>query len=269
MRPETARFTGTLVIFPEGSRSPTGALQRFRPGAFVLARALACPLVPVVHVGGRSGIIPGSHWIRPTPLISHVLPPQPLPPSGSNREIGDHFKGLIARARCSIVRELVLTDRFHHRLMLHRVGLAPLIRRRMTAEYRCGDWKAVIEAIPATAHDDGHWLLFGTGWSVIPAMLRLLLPGVSFIVVEPDACKLACARAAWAVPGRDLLASEIPPEIPLLSGCVLLQPPSVPCSSRILHALSPTTIVVTAPAVAASWKSQQQSDELHVHMPQA
>jgi 1-acyl-sn-glycerol-3-phosphate acyltransferase len=40
-----------LVIFPEGSRSPDGRLQAFRPGAFRLALAAGAPVVPVTIVG--------------------------------------------------------------------------------------------------------------------------------------------------------------------------------------------------------------------------
>jgi 1-acyl-sn-glycerol-3-phosphate acyltransferase len=40
-----------LVIFPEGSRSPDGRLQPFRPGAFRLALAADAPVVPVTIVG--------------------------------------------------------------------------------------------------------------------------------------------------------------------------------------------------------------------------
>lgn len=42
-----------IVFFPEGTRSPTGALQRFKKGAFVLALQLGAPVIPVAVIGGR------------------------------------------------------------------------------------------------------------------------------------------------------------------------------------------------------------------------
>lgn len=44
----------TMVMFPEGTRSPTGELQRFKKGAFVLAIQLQIPLVPIAIVGSRA-----------------------------------------------------------------------------------------------------------------------------------------------------------------------------------------------------------------------
>jgi 1-acyl-sn-glycerol-3-phosphate acyltransferase len=40
-----------VLIFPEGTRSPTGALQGFRDGAFKLAVDTGCPIIPVVIRG--------------------------------------------------------------------------------------------------------------------------------------------------------------------------------------------------------------------------
>jgi len=44
----------TMVMFPEGTRSPTGELQHFKKGAFVLAIQLQIPLVPIAIVGSRA-----------------------------------------------------------------------------------------------------------------------------------------------------------------------------------------------------------------------
>ncbi len=44
----------TMVMFPEGTRSPTGELQPFKKGAFVLAIQLQIPLVPIAIVGSRA-----------------------------------------------------------------------------------------------------------------------------------------------------------------------------------------------------------------------
>lgn len=44
-----------VLLFPEGTRSPTTALLPFKDGAFRLAAEAACPLVPIaVHATGQS-----------------------------------------------------------------------------------------------------------------------------------------------------------------------------------------------------------------------
>lgn len=47
----------SVLIFPEGTRSRTGELQAFQPGAFRLAAELSLPLVPMV-VNGTQDILP-------------------------------------------------------------------------------------------------------------------------------------------------------------------------------------------------------------------
>lgn len=49
----------SLVIFPEGGRSPDGWAQPFRGGAAYLARRSGCPVVPV-HVHGTRDVLPKS-----------------------------------------------------------------------------------------------------------------------------------------------------------------------------------------------------------------
>ena len=42
-----------LVIFPEGTRSPTGALQNAKEGATVLAVRSGAPIVPIAVIGSH------------------------------------------------------------------------------------------------------------------------------------------------------------------------------------------------------------------------
>lgn len=55
-----------LVWFPEGMRSPTGALQRFRSGIGLLLRAYPVPVIPVWIEGSRKALPPGTLRLRPS-----------------------------------------------------------------------------------------------------------------------------------------------------------------------------------------------------------
>lgn len=55
----------TIIMFPEGTRSPTGELQRFKKGAFVLALKAGVPVVPIAVVGSREVMPKGSWRVRP------------------------------------------------------------------------------------------------------------------------------------------------------------------------------------------------------------
>lgn len=55
----------TIVMFPEGTRSPTGELQPFKKGAFMLALKADVPVVPVGILGSRE-VMPKHQWlVRP------------------------------------------------------------------------------------------------------------------------------------------------------------------------------------------------------------
>ncbi len=57
-----------LIIYPEGTRSTTGQISRFKEGAAILAQELDIPIVPA-YVGGSFDALPkGSYVIRPRPL---------------------------------------------------------------------------------------------------------------------------------------------------------------------------------------------------------
>ena len=57
-----------LVLFPEGSRSPDGRIQEFKPGVGHLARETGTPVVPV-HIQGAFQVMPRH---QPLPLPGKV-----------------------------------------------------------------------------------------------------------------------------------------------------------------------------------------------------
>ena len=49
-----------VVIFPEGTRSRTGTMNRFKPGAGLIAVHTGCPVVPVCIDGLWAVLPPGT-----------------------------------------------------------------------------------------------------------------------------------------------------------------------------------------------------------------
>jgi 1-acyl-sn-glycerol-3-phosphate acyltransferase len=75
-RCEAALAAGdSIFVFPEGTRSPDGNLQRFFRGAFVLGARNRVPVVPVVIDGTAEILGKGSARIVPRPVRVRVLPP--------------------------------------------------------------------------------------------------------------------------------------------------------------------------------------------------
>ena len=72
------REGGAVIIFPEGTRSPSGDLQPFKRGAFLLATEAGLPIVPTVVRGSR-GIVGAWGIVSPRPIDVYfglpVFPP--------------------------------------------------------------------------------------------------------------------------------------------------------------------------------------------------
>ena len=86
-----------IVFFPEGTRSPTGALQRFKKGAFVLALQLGVPVIPVAVIGGRQIMAKNKMRIRSGKM--RVVVGEPIPVAGMTFDARDQ---LVERTRAEI-----------------------------------------------------------------------------------------------------------------------------------------------------------------------
>ena len=63
-----------IVVFPEGTRSPTGRLSTFKKGPFFLARENKAPVSPVAIVGTERALPKNAFRIRRGPVTLHFLP---------------------------------------------------------------------------------------------------------------------------------------------------------------------------------------------------
>jgi 1-acyl-sn-glycerol-3-phosphate acyltransferase len=87
----------SFLIFPEGTRSRTGALLPFKKGGIIMAIEAQAPIVPVAVRGGRDAMRKGSAFVRPVNVTVRVG--SPIPTAGLTMEDRDD---LIARVRTEI-----------------------------------------------------------------------------------------------------------------------------------------------------------------------
>ncbi len=66
-----------FIVFPEGTRSPTGELLPFKKGGFIMAINAQVPIVPVLISGSREAMRKGSRVIYPVTIRIEFLPPIP------------------------------------------------------------------------------------------------------------------------------------------------------------------------------------------------
>ena len=91
----------SLLMFPEGTRSRTGALLPFKKGAFVLAIKAQAPVVPTAIHGAARAMRPGSPFIWPTTVRVHFG----APIETTGLEIGDRDT-LAERVRTAVAHLL-------------------------------------------------------------------------------------------------------------------------------------------------------------------
>jgi 1-acyl-sn-glycerol-3-phosphate acyltransferase len=87
------REHGTVILFPEGTRSPDGALLPFKKGAFTLALEARVPVVPAVIHGSERVAGPGFR-IRPHPIHIHFGVPVE-----TELHVGSGTEGLLLAVR--------------------------------------------------------------------------------------------------------------------------------------------------------------------------
>jgi putative phosphoserine phosphatase/1-acylglycerol-3-phosphate O-acyltransferase len=72
---EALRHGRSLIIAPEGTRSATPTLGRFKKGAFRLAMEARVPIIPVVFRNVLDALPKGGLVVRPAVIEAVVLPP--------------------------------------------------------------------------------------------------------------------------------------------------------------------------------------------------
>jgi 1-acyl-sn-glycerol-3-phosphate acyltransferase len=91
----------SLAAFPEGSRTPDGRLQEFKPGTFKIAVRAGVPIVPVT-IRGTYALLPKT-TLAPRPGRVDVFIGRPIPTAGlDERAVAD----LIAKTRTAIQQHL-------------------------------------------------------------------------------------------------------------------------------------------------------------------
>ena len=97
---ETLGAGNSIIMFPEGTRSTTRQMRRFKPGAFELAIKARVPIQPIVLKGTadalpkRGFVLQGRHHIRVRVL--DPIPPESFEGAGPE-ELMEQVRGQMAR----------------------------------------------------------------------------------------------------------------------------------------------------------------------------
>jgi 1-acyl-sn-glycerol-3-phosphate acyltransferase len=95
-----------VLLFPEGTRSPDGAVQPFKDGAFRLAAKMKCPVIPIA-ITGTSRTLPKHGFLLDmrADCIVRVMPPVAHDAFGEDvGALRDHVRELIMAEKVRIER---------------------------------------------------------------------------------------------------------------------------------------------------------------------
>lgn len=98
-----------VLVFPEGTRSKTGKMAEFKPGAAALAIGCQVPVIPAAIIGAHEAMPKGRNWPTPgRPKVGVVFGEPLYPREGAsamsfNTQIQDAVKRLYKANRASIV----------------------------------------------------------------------------------------------------------------------------------------------------------------------
>jgi 1-acyl-sn-glycerol-3-phosphate acyltransferase len=97
---ETLQKGISLLIFPEGTRSPDGNLLPFRPGPFTMAIEAQKPIVPISIHGTRELMPKGKGSIRPGTITLRFHPPISTTglTTGNRGELMDRVRAVLEQA---------------------------------------------------------------------------------------------------------------------------------------------------------------------------
>ncbi|MDR1405665.1 MAG: 1-acyl-sn-glycerol-3-phosphate acyltransferase [Prevotellaceae bacterium] len=192
----------SVVIFPEGTRSPDGKIQRFHKGAFYLAEALRADIVPVVLCGhGQAMSKDDCLYLKDAAIAMNILPRIPYSRDTDYREQCRHTARLIKKEHDALAAE---TDRdgnpyYRCKLMKSYLYKGPVLEwylRIKTAIER--NYDLFEHLVPATATVTD----IGCGYGFLAHMLAFRSPGRTVTGIDHDAEKTAVARHTFSGTAR-------------------------------------------------------------------
>jgi 1-acyl-sn-glycerol-3-phosphate acyltransferase len=100
---DSLRAGNSFLIFPEGTRSKTGALLPFKKGGFIMAIQAQVPIVPVAVRGGRDAMRKGSGVVRPVQVTVRIG--HPISTMGLTLQDRDELVGRVRAAVQALLDE--------------------------------------------------------------------------------------------------------------------------------------------------------------------
>ncbi|MGV3762371.1 1-acyl-sn-glycerol-3-phosphate acyltransferase [Parapedobacter sp.] len=190
----------SVIVFPEGTRSRTTAIQRFHKGAFYLAEQLQVDIQPVLIHGNVHALPKNDNMLKPGPITMKFLPR--ITPSDTTfgtgyvertKKISAYFKQEFRALR----NEREPADYFRKKLLLNYVYKPKAIQREVKAVFhqRKDGYHRLLRLLPLK----GTFLHLGCGYGVLDFLLVYDSALRQVTGWDPDAERVAAAQHTFTV----------------------------------------------------------------------
>lgn len=187
----------SLVIFPEGTRSATGVINRFHKGAFYIAEQFRLPVQPLLIHGAADAIPKGTLYLNAGQLTLKFLPP--IEPEDEN-----YGEGYSARTKnvtryfrheFALLKKTVETPQyFSHKLISNYIYKGPVLEWYMRIKLRLEKYYSPFHQL---LPDKGSILDLGCGYGFLCYMLQFLSSDRTITGVDYDEDKIAVASNGY------------------------------------------------------------------------
>jgi len=162
----------SVIVFPEGTRSRTTAIQRFHKGAFYLAEQLQVDIQPVLVHGNVHALPKNDNMLKPGPITMKFLPrikQDDITFGTSYAERTKKISAYFKREFRALRDEREPADYFRKKLLLNYVYKPKAIQREVKAlfDQRKEHYHHLLRLLPIK----GDFLHLGCGYGVLDFLL--------------------------------------------------------------------------------------------------
>ncbi|MCB0793945.1 MAG: 1-acyl-sn-glycerol-3-phosphate acyltransferase, partial [Flavobacteriales bacterium] len=207
----------SIVIFPEGTRSRTGAIGRFRKGAFHLARELQAPIIPVLLHGVGYSMAKGDAMLKNGTITMRTLPAIDPKEEVFGMPLKEMTKAVSLRFKQAY--DTLRSDRedpgyFREQVIRNYTYKGPVLEWYVRIKLRID--RALDQAIHRALPRSAAIVDLGCGLGHLDLALALSAPDRRILAVDVDEDKLEVAKHCFSKPDNliyqaaDLVSYEPP-----------------------------------------------------------
>ena len=184
----------SVLIFPEGTRSPDGRVQRFHKGAFYLARELQIDILPVIIHGSGHAYSKGEYFLRVGKATIKFLPRISYNDDRFGEDLLDvsrNIKRYMADEYREVAQMAETPDYFKSRLIKNYIYRGPVLEWYLRIKLRLeNNYTLFHENLPK----EGHITDIGCGYGFMAYMLAFLSSGRKITGIDYDRNKIETAN---------------------------------------------------------------------------